>query len=100
MMTDTDTALLENELTEAPEEPENMLFPAAHVQEFSRRLGRNLRATRMAHGLSLAAAGALFPGGLKPQTLRSWEAGLREMTVESLVALAGFYGVAPAALVP
>lgn len=67
---------------------------------FSRALGANLRVERLARGLSLPDVERLFPGDLKRGTLRSWESGDREMPAERLVAVAAFYGVPAAGLVP
>ncbi len=73
---------------------------AVPATRFGRELGANLRAMRMARHLSLKAIERRFPGSIKASTLRSWEAGGREIPIEKLAGLAAFYGVATASLIP
>jgi transcriptional regulator with XRE-family HTH domain len=70
------------------------------VTDFSRDLGRRLRAERMSRSLSLGDVQAMSGGRLKPATVASWEYGVRAMGVERLAELAGLYGVSTASLVP
>jgi len=56
---------------------------------FDRHVGRCLRASRMALGLSLAEAGTL--AGVHTMSLQSWETGRRTCPLETLIALAAFY---------
>lgn len=65
---------------------------------FSRALGANLRTERLARRLSLQDVERL--SGLKKNTLRSWESGERMMPLEQLIAMAAFYGVPAAGLIP
>lgn len=68
--------------------------------EFARQLGMLLRATRMARGQTLAQVSAAFPGHLTAPTLRTYEAGTRDIPVGQLEAIAAFYGVPPAEFIP
>jgi hypothetical protein len=67
---------------------------------FARRLGANLRATRMAYGLSLAGVCERSGGRWKAGTLCSYESGVRAIGLEQLAEIAAFYGVAAAELIP
>lgn len=70
------------------------------VSEFSRQLGAFLRVTRKRRGLSLHDVQVVSRGHWKATTIRSWEAGVREIAVETLAELAAFYGVPVTALIP
>ena len=73
---------------------------AASAGRFNWLLGANLRAIRMAYGLSLADVTRLSGGRLKGPTLCAWERGWRAVHPEGLAELAGFYGVPAADLIP
>lgn len=71
---------------------------AAHA--FNRELGAWLRLHRELRGLSLPAVERMSRGRFLATTLRSYEAADRAIGPETLAALAGFYGVPVAELLP
>jgi transcriptional regulator with XRE-family HTH domain len=73
---------------------------AASVGRFQWLLGANLRAVRMALGLSLADVTERSGGRFKGPTVCAWERGWRAVHPEVLVELAAFYGTDAAELIP
>jgi transcriptional regulator with XRE-family HTH domain len=67
---------------------------------FLRELGAWLRAERMSRGWSLQETAAMIPWKMPHTTLRSYEAGTREMSARTFQALAGFWGVPVDDLIP
>jgi transcriptional regulator with XRE-family HTH domain len=63
-------------------------------------VGDKLREVRQTLGLSLAAVESKSDGRWKAVVVGSYERGDRNITVARLVELAGWYGVAPAELLP
>lgn len=59
-------------------------------RSYQAAVGRRLEAIRLYHRVSLNDAAALT--GYKPWTLRSWEAGRRNMRIEDLARIAEAYG--------
>jgi helix-turn-helix protein len=72
--------------------------PAA--DSFAAELGRRLRAARAVAGLSLAQVQRQSGGRWTGGAIGTYERGSRNITAENLVALAGFYGIDPVALIP
>lgn len=68
--------------------------------EFSRQLGRELRALRLAHGLTAETTAQRIAGGMSRGALMSYERGDRSISVEKLAEIAAFYGVPAAELIP
>jgi transcriptional regulator with XRE-family HTH domain len=67
---------------------------------WNRLLGANLRAMRMAYGLSLADVTRLSGGRIRAARLCSYELGTRQLHPEGLEEVAAFYGVRAADLIP
>ena len=67
---------------------------------YSKNAGIILRRARMDAGLSLAQAAAKSGGLFTGVALRSYEAGERKLSLDKAVALAHFYGIPPARLLP
>lgn len=70
------------------------------VSEFSEALGEALRRTRKRRRLSLRDVERQSGERFKEVTLSGYERGIRRVNVETLTALAGFYGVAVETLLP
>lgn len=70
------------------------------ADSFAVQLGKRLRAARAGAGLSLAQVQERSRGRWTAGKVSSYERGDRNITTESLVGLAGFYGVQPLALIP
>src|SRR4051794_24534941 len=61
--------------------------------DFHRRFGERLRRAREEQRLTLAAVEVLSHGRFKPGTIRSYELGMRAISVETAAELASMYGV-------
>ena len=68
--------------------------------ELYAEIGRRLRATREACGLSLGDVKEKSGGKWKAPTVRSWEVAVRQPPIHAILGLAGFYGVPPETLIP
>ena len=68
--------------------------------DYATALGGKLRAVRRQQGLSLRGVAQKSGGRWKVAVVGSYERGERAITVETLVELAGFYGVPVAELLP
>lgn len=70
------------------------------ADEFSRQLGRWLRAARQLRGWSLADVEKLSGGRFRAGALRTYETADRHMDPETLTGLAAFYRVPVTLLLP
>lgn len=68
--------------------------------DYQRRLGARLRRVRLARGLSLAAVAHQSGGAWPAAVIGSYERGDRAISVGRLAALAAFYRLPVAALLP
>ena len=68
--------------------------------DYAAEMGNRLRSLRNARGWSLADAGRISLGEFAAPTLASYERGDRQLPVYRLAALARFYGVPVAKLLP
>lgn len=73
---------------------------AIGAEEFQRRLGARLRAVRRSHELRLQDVETRSDGRFKAVVVGSYERGDRAVSASKLVALAAFYGVPVAELLP
>jgi hypothetical protein len=70
------------------------------VREFWVLLGRNIRATRLALGLTIREACARTDGSMHRAVWQSYEGAVRAVTVTALIDVAGALRVDPVVLIP
>lgn len=83
-----------------PDGSEQQVTRPAEPDNFAVELGHRLRAARAVTGLSLAQVQRQSGGRWTGGAVGTYERGSRNITAENLAALAGFYGIHPAALIP